>query len=284
MNNYELVEKALKYIAQNFKNQPSLEEIAKHVGVSEFHFQKLFTTWAGISPKRFLTYVNVNYAKSLLLSGEDITNATYKSGLSSTSRLHDHFINIIAMTPSEYKNGGQSLKIIYSFNKSNFGDYLIASTHKGICEILFGNNKDTLKHLKIKWPNALILKGSNINHNLVNKFINNDLKVDQKINTHIKGTNFQIKVWEALLKIPEGNLSTYAEISRKINSKAYRAVGTAIGNNHIAYLIPCHRVIKSTGVFGNYRWGEEKKLAMLGFELSKKSNTNTPDNHNRSIK
>jgi AraC family transcriptional regulator, regulatory protein of adaptative response / methylated-DNA-[protein]-cysteine methyltransferase len=268
MDNYKLVEKALIYIADNFKNQPSLSEIAKHCGYSEFHFQKIFTVWAGISPKRFLSVTNVNYAKKILDNGESIETTTNKIGLSSSSRLHDLFVNIVAMTPNEYKNDGKNLVINYSFLSTNFGDALVASTNKGIVEIIFAPKDESLKELKLKWSNARLIEKDLESHKIVRSFINNNLNSESKINLHLKGTNFQIKVWEALLKISSGELKTYADVSKSTGTKGYRAVGTAIGSNHIAFIIPCHRVIKSTGEFGNYRWGKEKKLAMLARELN----------------
>lgn len=267
MNNYSTIEKALIYIAENFKQQPSLKDIANHVGLSEFHFQKKFTEWAGISPKKFLKYANINHAKQVLSEGGSIVDATYRTGLSGTSRLHDLFVNILAMTPAEYNNGGKNLVIKYSFNTSRFGEYLIASTPKGICEIIFASKNNSLEELTTRWPNAIFKSSRDINHRLVSKFIENKLTREEKITVHIKGTNFQIKVWEALLKIPTGNLTSYGQLATHLNCKSNQAVGTAIGSNHIAYLIPCHRVINVTGVIGEYRWGKEKKLAMLGYEL-----------------
>jgi len=278
MNNYQTIEKALIFLSQNFKKQPSLAQVARYVGLSEFHFQKVFTHWAGISPKKFLSYTNINYAKSILNQGGSIADATYETGLSATSRLHDLFVNIQAMTPAEYKNGGKNLVIKYSFNNSKFGKYLIASTQYGICELFFANEFETLKELKRLWPSANLINQKDSSHLLVKNFIDNTINPEEKINLHLKGTNFQIKVWEALLSILSSQITTYANIAKKINTKAYRAVGSAIGDNHISFIIPCHRVIKSTGEFGNYRWGSEKKLAMLGLEATKK------DNHNRSIK
>lgn len=272
MNEYKKIEKALIFIAENYKKQPTLKQIAGSVEMNEYNFQKLFTAWAGISPKQFLSFININNAKKLIISGGSLTDATYNIGLSSTSRLHDLFVNITAMTPAEYKNKGANLNIIYSFNLGCFGEYLIASTNKGICDIIFGDNKLTLIELKRKWKNATFTEQSNAQHKLVNDFIENKINKGEKIKLHLKGTNFQLSVWEALLKIPENQLTTYSSIAYKLNSKAYRAVGTAIGNNPIAYIIPCHRVIKSTGEFGNYRWGTQLKIAMIGLENKQQRN------------
>lgn len=269
MNNYQVIKRALLYIVENSKVQPSLKEIAKHCELSEGHFQRTFTEWAGISPKKFLRVLNIEYAKNILDSGGSIEDATYTIGLSSTSRLHDLFVDIEAMTPAEYKNGGKYLTIEYSFNNCKYGNYLVASTSKGICELIFGEKEETLNQLKTKWPNANLLENLNKEHKKVKDFIENKLDRKDKLKLHIKGTNFQIKVWQALLKIPEGNLKSYSQIASSINTKGFRAVGTAIGDNPIAYIIPCHRVIKNTGVIGNYRWGKATKLAMLGYETGK---------------
>lgn len=269
MSNYQVIKKALLYIAENSKNQPSLKELSEYCHLSEGHFQRIFTEWAGISPKKFLRVLNVEYAKSILNEGGSIEDATYTIGLSSTSRLHDLFVDIEAMTPAEYKNGGRSLTINYSFDNCKYGEYLVASTSKGICELIFKEKKDSLNQLKNKWPNAKLIETLDKRHTAVKDFINNKLESKEKIKLHIKGTNFQIKVWQALLKIPEGNLKSYSQIAKSIKTKGFRAVGTAIGDNPIAYIIPCHRVIKSTGVMGNYRWGKAVKLSMLGYETGK---------------
>ncbi len=272
MNEYKKIEKALIFIAENYKKQPTLRQIADSVEMNEYNFQKLFTAWAGISPKQFLSFININSAQRVIKSGGSLIDATYNVGLSSTSRLHDLFVNITAMTPAEYKNNGVNLSINYSFNSSCFGEYLIASTNKGICDIIFGDNKLTLLELKKKWENATFTEQRNAQHKLVHDFIENKIKLGEKIKLHLKGTNFQLSVWKALLMIPENQLTTYSNIANKLNSKAYRAVGTAIGSNPVAYIIPCHRVIKSTGEFGNYRWGTQLKIAMIALENKQQRN------------
>ena len=268
---YSRIEKAIAYINHNFREQPSLEEISTAVNMSPFHFQRLFSEWAGVSPKKFLQYVSLRYAKHLLQRNTTLMNVSNEIGLSSSSRLHDLFINIEGMTPGEFKNGGAGLTINYSFRESPFGNIIIASTNKGVCYIHFQNNESVaLRDLKACFPSAVY-------HQAEDKYQKDALLIFQKnggqtdpIKLHLRGTRFQIKVWESLLKIPTGALSTYGDIAKKIgNPKAARAVGTAIGANPIAFLIPCHRVIQSNGKFGGYMWGAEKKMAIIGWEAAK---------------
>lgn len=271
--NYNRIAEAISYIKNNFKQQPSLDEIAATVHLSPAHFQRLFTEWAGTSPKKFLQYITVEYAKRILHKDEKATlfEATFETGLSSTSRLHDLFINIEGMTPAEYKNGGKNLKINYSFAESPFGNLIVASTQKGICYMAFEQDEEkALANLKIKFPNAILLQNLDLIQQNALFIFQNDWSRLNEIKLHLKGTDFQIKVWESLLKIPMGKLSTYGDIARQIGApNASRAVGTAIGNNPVAYLIPCHRVIQSTGHFGDYMWGKTRKAAMIGWEGAK---------------
>ena len=271
MEEYYKIAKAIEYIKANFKSQPSLDEIAAATNLSPFHFQRLFTEWAGVSPKKFLSFLTLEYAKTALKSGT-LSDAAYNSGLSGTGRLHDLFVSIVGMTPGEYKNSGEGLIIYYSNNASIFGNYLIASTTKGICELLFyeEGNQNPLNELKILWTKAKLVEGSDENHEKVRAFFNNDFKDTDKIKLHLKGTEFQVKVWQALLKIPEGAMCSNNSIAQVINKPmASRAVGSAIGSNPIAFIIPCHRVIKSAGGIGEYRWGSIRKQALLGWEAAR---------------
>lgn len=272
--NYERIATAINYMKSNFKEQPSLEKIASVVNVSPSHFQRLFTQWAGVSPKKFIQYLGIEYAKKLLQEEQlTLQNAAYETGLSGTSRLHDLFVNIEGMTPGEYKNGGESLLINYCFAESPFGKIIVASTSKGICHMFFDENEQqAFADLKSRFPNADY-------HQVVDKFQQSALYIFQKdwqqldqIKLHLSGTEFQLKVWETLLKIPTGKLSTYGAIAKNIDRpKASRAVGTAIGNNPVAFLIPCHRVIQASGYLGGYMWGETRKSAIIGWEASKVS-------------
>lgn len=270
--NYNRIAEAIDYIKVNFKEQPSLNEIAEKVHLSPYHFQRLFTNWAGVSPKKFMQYISIEYAKQLLKDKQaSLFDTAYQTGLSGTSRLHDLFINIEGMTPGEFKNGGKSLSISYSFAESPFGNIIVASTQKGICHMAFLDNKnEAFAKLKERFPHA--------NYNqIVDNAQQNALFIFQKdwtklhqIKLHLNGTPFQLKVWETLLKVPMGSLATYGSIAKEIEKpKASRAIGTAIGKNPVAFLIPCHRVIQSTGNSGGYMWGSVRKSAMIGWEAAK---------------
>ncbi|WP_417368431.1 bifunctional helix-turn-helix domain-containing protein/methylated-DNA--[protein]-cysteine S-methyltransferase [Flavobacterium beibuense] len=267
--NYDRIAKAIEYIKENFKLQPSLDEIADKVHISQSHFQKMFTNWAGTSPKKFLQFISIEHAKKILKEEQaTLFDTAHETGLSSTSRLHDLFINIEGMTPMEYKNGGKNLQINYSFAESPFGSLIVASTSKGICYMAFEENDEiALKNLQDKFPNAAFQRKLDLMQQNALFIFQNDWSKLNKIKLHLKGTDFQLKVWESLLKIPMGGLSTYGRLAESIgNPNASRAVGTAIGSNPVAYLIPCHRVIQSTGNFGEYMWGSTRKTAIIGWE------------------
>lgn len=270
--NYQRITAAIEYIKQHFQAQPKLEEIAQHVHLSSFHFQRLFSDWAGVSPKQFLQYISLQHAKTLLADQQaTLFDAAHETGLSGTSRLHDLFVNIEGMTPGEYKQGGKNLAINYSYAESPFGHILVASTHKGICHMAFVEEEENaFAQLKKQFPNAQFRQMVDlIQQNAFYIFTKDWDKLDQ-VKLHLKGTDFQLKVWEALLKIPLGALSTYGRIAQDIEKpKASRAVGTAIGSNPIAYLIPCHRVIRATGEFGQYMWGATRKTAIIGWEAAR---------------
>jgi AraC family transcriptional regulator, regulatory protein of adaptative response / methylated-DNA-[protein]-cysteine methyltransferase len=267
--NFNRIAEAIDYLKNNFTNQPSLDELAAHVHVSPFHFQKMFTDWVGVSPKKFLQYITVTNAKNLLRNKQaTLFDTAIKTGLSGTGRLHDLFINIEGMTPGEYKNGGEYLQIDYCFSESIFGNIIVAATQKGICHIAFyDDEKLAITHLQKTFSKATYTQKENPFFKNVRTIFNNNVTEIHKIKLHLKGTDFQLKVWESLLTIPMGQLSTYGSIAAKINNpKAARAVGSAIGDNPVAFLIPCHRVIQSTGIFGGYMWGPKRKAAMIGWE------------------
>lgn len=270
--NYNRIAEAIDYIKVNFKEQPSLNDIAEKVHLSPHHFQRLFTDWAGVSPKKFMQYISIEYAKQLLKDKQaTLFDTAHQTGLSGTSRLHDLFINIEGMTPGEFKNGGESLSISYSFAESPFGNIIVASTQKGICHMAFFVNKDeAFAKLKDRFPNASYNQMvDNAQQNALFIFQHDWSKLNQ-IKLHLNGTPFQLKVWETLLKIPMGNLSTYGTIAKEIEKpKASRAIGTAIGSNPVAFLIPCHRVIQSSGNTGGYMWGNTRKSAIIGWEAAK---------------
>ncbi|WP_256003678.1 MULTISPECIES: bifunctional helix-turn-helix domain-containing protein/methylated-DNA--[protein]-cysteine S-methyltransferase [Pedobacter] len=266
--NYERIAAAIAFIKANFKTQPTLEEIAAHVHLSPYHFQKLFTDWAGTSPKKFLQYVSIGYAKSLLASGRPtLFTVASETGLSGTGRLHDLFVGIEGMTPAEYKMGGKSLQIRYSYAFTPFGQVIVASTTKGICFMAFHSDKQVaFEDLRSRFPNALYREGSDEHQQNALAIFHKDATLPQ-IKLHLKGTDFQLKVWDALLKIPASGVCSYGTLARQIDyPNASRAVGTAIGANPIAYLIPCHRVIQASGDTGGYMWGGIRKLAILAWE------------------
>ncbi|MFB9861681.1 methylated-DNA--[protein]-cysteine S-methyltransferase [Rufibacter immobilis] len=270
--NYHRIAEAIGHIRQNFRQQPSLEELAEKVHMSPFHFQRMFTEWAGVSPKKFLQYVSLAHAKQVLKAREaTLFDAAAETGLSGTSRLHDLFMKMEGMTPGEFKNGGEHLRINYSFGQSPFGQILVASTPKGICYMSFAEEEETaLAVLQQQFPRAQFSAAADAFQQDALQIFTHDWSQLPQIKLHLKGTEFQLKVWEALLKIPMGNLSTYGSIARQINhAKASRAVGTAIGSNPVAFLIPCHRVIQSSGVFGGYMWGPDRKTAIIGWEAAK---------------
>lgn len=273
--NYERIAKAIEYIRAHFKDQPGLDEVAAQVHMSPYHFQRLFSDWAGISPKKFLQYTSVSYARQLLKQERvSIMDAALETGLSGTSRLHDLFIHIEGMTPAEYRDGGKDLSIHYSFAESPFGNILIASTQKGICYLAFYEEESAALALLIQqFPNASYThKLDMIQQNALFIFQHDWQKLNQ-VKLHLKGSDFQLKIWEALLKIPMGGLSTYGTIAKQVQRpNAARAVGTAIGSNPVAYLIPCHRVIQASGETGGYMWGATRKTAIIGWEAARTIN------------
>jgi AraC family transcriptional regulator of adaptative response/methylated-DNA-[protein]-cysteine methyltransferase len=274
--NFQRIEEAIAFITENFKSQPGLDEVAKKIHLSAYHFQRLFTEWAGVSPKKFLQFISIEHAKNILKEKQaSLFDAAFETGLSGTSRLHDLFINIEGMTPGEYKNGGENLSINYSFAESPFGNILVASTSKGICYMAFADDENkALADLKKNFSNAHYKQMVDLVQQNALYIFTKDWKNLDKIKLHLKGTDFQLKVWEALLKIPMGKLSTYGNIAGQLHApRASRAVGSAVGNNPVAFLIPCHRVIQSSGAFGQYHWGSNRKTAMIGWEAARVSET-----------
>jgi AraC family transcriptional regulator, regulatory protein of adaptative response / methylated-DNA-[protein]-cysteine methyltransferase len=270
--NYNRIAEAIGYIKTHFKQQPDLDEVAAKVHLSPFHFQRLFTNWAGVSPKKFLQYTSIQYAKNILKDQQaSLLDAAFETGLSGTGRLHDLFIKIEGMTPGEFKNGGENLFINYSYAETPFGNIIVASTTKGICYMAFAEDEQqALTDLQQYFPKAHFKQMLDIMQQNALYIFTHDWNKLHQIKLHLKGTAFQLKVWETLLKIPMGQLSTYGNIAVQINKPgASRAVGTAIGSNPVAFLIPCHRVIQSTGIFGGYMWGPVRKTAIIGWEAAK---------------
>ncbi|MGO4290140.1 bifunctional transcriptional activator/DNA repair enzyme AdaA [Chitinophaga sp. RAB17] len=274
MNNYDKIATAIDYIKSNFKTQPDLQEVAAAVHMSPFHFQRVFSEWAGVTPKKFLQYLTLDYAKNILREEKaTVFDAAFEAGLSGTGRLHDLFINIESMTPGEYRNGGKALQINYSFAESPFGNIIVASTPKGICHMAFADDRDAaLLSLKEQFPHAQFTQVVDLIQQNTLYIFTQDWSRLSEIKLHLRGTDFQLKVWEALLKIPMGNLTTYSRLAEEISHpKASRAVGSAVAQNPVAFLIPCHRVIKATGDYGEYHWGSTRKNAIIGWEAARKS-------------
>lgn len=272
LTNYERIARAIEYLKMNFKRQPSLEEVAENVYLSPFHFQRMFTEWAGVSPKKFTQYLSVEYAKALLKEKQaSLFDTALETGLSGTGRLHDLFMKIEGMTPGEYKNGGEALSINYSFAESPFGPLILAATSKGLCYLAFEEDRDlAFRHLQEQFPNARFQQVLDMIQQNALYFFTQDWNTLEQVKLHLKGTPFQLKVWEALLQIPMGDLSSYGKVAAAAKAeRAYQAVGTAVGSNPVAFLIPCHRVIKSNGEFGEYHWGSTRKMAMIGWEAAR---------------
>jgi AraC family transcriptional regulator of adaptative response/methylated-DNA-[protein]-cysteine methyltransferase len=267
-SDFHRIANAINFIKANYKEQPSLEQVAAHVHLSPFHFQKIFTDWAGVSPKTFVQYLSIEHAKNILKQKQaTLFDAAAETGLSGTGRLHDLFIKIEGMTPGEYRDGGSALDINYNFNSTVFGDVIVASTKRGICYLAFYDEmSEALESLRKLFPNARFNHVTDVHQsNAMTFFTKGENLTTLKL--HLKGTPFQVKVWEALLKIPMGNLSTYSQVAASIDqAKASRAVGSAVADNPVAFIIPCHRVIRSTGEFGHYHWGPIRKAAMIGWE------------------
>lgn len=269
--NYQRIAEAIDYIRLHFREQPDLDKIAKALGFSPFHFQRLFSEWAGVSPKKFLQYTSIEYSKALLREeGATLFTTALETGLSGTGRLHDLFITIEGMTPGEYKNGGQGLTIEFHNQDTLFGHVFIASTEKGICKLVFEDDTaKALKELQSEFPLANCLPATNTRQQTVLDVFSKNHQRLSEIRLHLKGSEFQLKVWKALLSIPLGRLSSYGRIAAEIGQeKASRAVGSAIGDNPIAFLIPCHRVVQSNGNYGEYRWGATRKKMLIGWEAA----------------
>jgi AraC family transcriptional regulator of adaptative response/methylated-DNA-[protein]-cysteine methyltransferase len=270
---YERIEQAILFVERNYQSQPGLKEIAGSIGLSEYHFQRLFTRWVGISPKRFLQFITKEHAKEMLEESTSILDASFQAGLSGPGRLHDLFIVAEAVTPGEYKNRGEGLTISYGFHPTPFGECLIATTNRGICCLAFiegGDYEKALLEVTIRWEKAEIKEDLSGTRPLAHQIFSFSQKaLIEPLHLHLTGTNFQLKVWEALLRIPPGHVVAYENLATMIGEpSAARAVGTAIGRNPLPVIIPCHRVIHKLGDFGNYRYGSARKKALLGWEMA----------------
>ena len=276
---YRRIAQALAFVDEHFQDQPSLGDIAGEIGLSEFHFQRLFTRWVGISPKQFLKHLTLECAKRSLEASASVLDAAYDAGLSGPGRLHDLFVTCEAVTPGEYKARGEGITIRYGSHPSPFGDCLLLVTDRGICGLAFTDESEplpeALAYLSQGWENAHIVEAPDETASYVDRMFAPGIggKGDEQVPLRIllRGTEFQTRVWRALLTIPPGTLTTYEDIARRLGytKNAARAVGRANATNMISYLVPCHRVIRKTGAIGGYRWGRERKLAMIGWEAAR---------------
>jgi len=269
---YSRIEEAIRFLDASHPVPPSLAQVARHVGLSESHFQRMFTRWAGISPKRFLQYRTAEVVKRLLREPRPVLATSYAAGLSGPGRLHDLIINAEAVTPGEYQRGGMGVTVRYGFHPTPFGECLIAVTPRDVSHLAFVApvpRHEAVRRLEHDWPEAtLIADQDGTRTSAAQAFPVPDATSARSLALHVKGTNFQLKVWRALLEVPPGTVTTYGALATALGDpKASRAVGGAVGSNPVSYLIPCHRVIRASGELGGYAWGVERKRAMLGREL-----------------
>lgn len=270
---FERVRAAIALLARNWKKQPGLDEMAAAAGLSPAHFQRLFTRWAGISPTRFVQYLTLDRARRLLASSRPVLETALETGLSGPGRLHDLFVTFEALSPGEYKRKGEGLVLRYGFHQGPFGRFWLAASDRGVCGLAFadGAEAEEREKMRLRWPKARLVEDKPFIEPLAERvFHPTQGGGGDPLGLHIAGTNFQVKVWEALMAVPPGNLVSYNDLAQAIGrEKCPRAIGNALGANPIAYLIPCHRVIRATGAFNDYRWGTERKLAILGWEQAR---------------
>ena len=270
MNDYDRIASAISYITTNVTAQPTLDDVAAHVHLSPFHFQRLFSRWAGTTPKRFLQMLTLELGKNLLQQSGSLLEVSDKLGLSSASRLHDHFVQLEAVTPGEYRSKGEGLVIEYGEHDTPFGRLFVAQTPRGVCRAAFigiAGVDDQLQQLRKHWPLATYLMNDAETAHVAGLLATTPEACARPLPLQVAGTNFQVAVWRALLRIPAGSAVTYSQIAHAVGAPAaVRAAGTAIGANPVAFLIPCHRVIQQSGALGGYRWGLERKQAMQVWE------------------
>jgi len=273
MSDYDRIADAISFIVSRVDSQPTLQEIAGHLALSPFHFQRLFCRWAGVTPKRFLQVLTVERAKQLLSESKPLLEVSDRVGLSSGSRLYDHFIHLEAITPGEYKSGGVGLTIEYAIHDSPFGKAFIATTPRGICNFAFLDGMEIDGHLAAlhqKWPHAMVHENRQRTLAVIMAMFDVKHKFDHPVSLYVSGTNFQVSVWKALLQIPPGTVASYGQVATAIgHPSSARAVGLAVGANPVAFLIPCHRVIQQTGKLGGYHWGETRKQAIHAWESAR---------------
>lgn len=269
---YLRIQEAIRYLRSHADEQPRLDDVAAHVGLSKFHFQRLFRRWAGVSPKRFLQFVTVQHAKDLLRASVSVFEASLETGLSGPSRLHDLFVSAEAVTPGEYKSGGAGLELRFGFHESPFGEFLIATSDRGVVALAFIDTRGlqaAVDDLAADWRAAALQRDDAGTATAARQAFSFD-RADRPPRLLLRGTNFQIQVWRALLTIAPGSVVAYGDVATAIGRPtAQRAVASAVGDNRIACLIPCHRVLRASGDFGGYRWDPARKVAMLGWEAAR---------------
>lgn len=266
---YARVERAIHFISDHHHESPSLDEIAAAAHVSPYHFQRLFTRWAGVSPKKFMQLATIGHARTALRRHQNsVMNAAYESGLSGPGRLHDLFVSIEAMTPGVFRQQGAGLTITWETADSPFGTVIIAATDRGICHIAFVDDADSgLVGLTAAFPRAAMIRASSTHQEQARRIFQDDWSCSDRIRLHLRATPFQLQVWRALLRLPMGQVASYGDVAMAIGApSSARAVGSAIGQNPVAFLIPCHRVIRASGQIGDYAWGAARKTAMIGWE------------------
>lgn len=273
MSDYDRIAQAILFIGSHCNSQPTLDEIAAHIHLSPFHFQRLFCRWAGVTPKRYLQILTLERAKDLLKQARPLLDVSDTLGLSSGSRLYDHFVQLEAVTPGEFKTGGRGLTIGYAIQSTPFGNVFVAITPRGICNLAFLQDDDAETHLanlRKQWPQAELLENHTSTLLIIEAMFAGDKIPKRPISLHVSGTNFQTSVWKALLQIPPGTVTSYSRVASAIgHPNAARAVGLAVGANPVAFIIPCHRVIQQSGKLGGYHWGETRKHAMHAWESAK---------------
>lgn len=272
---YARIARAIQYLEAHWREQPALSDVARHVGLSASHFQRLFTRWAGISPKRFLQQATAQFARALLRDHRALLSTAFEAGLSNPSRLHELIVHAEAMTPGQVRHGGQGVEIAWAFHDSPLGTALVAVTPLGICSLQFADSdvdrRAAVARLRVEWPATTLVQSAARTRHAARAALGALGSPGGSLAVHVRGTNFQLKVWNALLRIAPGTVSTYGDIAGSIGQpKAARAVGTAVSRNPVSVLIPCHRVIRTSGAIGDYAWGSTRKEIILRREWAER--------------
>jgi len=268
-HDYLLIADTIAYLRKHYRQQPTLAEVARHAGLSEAHFQRLFSRWAGISPKRFVQFLTVEYAKQRIAAAENLFSLSLDAGLSGAGRLHDLFVNMEAMSPGEYRRQAAGIRLGWSCVSTPFGTALVAFSARGICHLSFVDKVQQAElMLRRQWPGAMLREEREQGAALAQRVFG-AARTDLPVSTWVVGSNFQVQVWRALLQIPYGGLRSYQQVAAQLGRpRAARSVGSAIASNRIGYLIPCHRVLRRSGETGLYHWGTERKAAMIAWEAA----------------